>query len=82
MQRPDNLNPPSPTDSGALMKFIDRECIRRCFWLILLMEWISYIYTHRDVRPRMAELADVVRLPIDEMTFELASVTNSASKYI
>lgn len=79
VQRPDNSTPPSPTDSGALMKFIDRECTRRCFWLILLMEWISYIYTHRDVRPRMAELADVVRLPIDETTFELASVTNSAT---
>ncbi|PIL24975.1 transcription factor [Ganoderma sinense ZZ0214-1] len=79
VQQPDNSTPPSPTDSSALMKFIDRECTRRCFWLILHMEWISYIYTHRDVRPRMAELADLVRLPIDETTFELASVTNSAT---
>nr|VWO93924.1 AMP-binding enzyme [Ganoderma boninense] len=44
------------------------------------MEWIRYIYTHRDVRPRMAELADAVRLPIDETTFELPSVVNSATR--
>ena len=61
------------------MNFIGRECTRRCFWLIELMVWISNIYTHRDVRPRMVELADVVRLPIDEITFELTSVTSLAS---
>ena len=79
MHRPDSSTPPSPADTDALMDFIDRECTRRCFWLIELMAWISNIYTHRDVRPRMAELADVVRLPIDETTFELTSVTSSAS---
>lgn len=29
----------------------------------------------------MVELADLVRLPIDETTFELASLTSSASEY-
>ncbi|TBU43512.1 hypothetical protein BD309DRAFT_864118 [Dichomitus squalens] len=83
VDRPDNSAPPSPTDPGALMDFVDRECTRRCFWLIQLMAWISNIYTHRDVRPRMVELADVVRLPIDETTFELTSVTSSAtSEYL
>lgn len=62
------------------MHFIDRECARRCFWLIQLMAWISHIYTHRGVRPRMAELANLVRLPIDETTFELASLSTSASE--
>ena len=77
----DNSDLPSSTDSSALMKFIDQECARRCFWLISFMEWLSYIYTHRNVLPRMAQLAEVVRLPIDEVTFELPSVTNMASKY-
>ena len=80
MDRRDDSAPASPSDADAVMHFIDRECTRRCFWLIQLMAWISHIYTHRGVRPRMAELADVVRLPIDETTFELASLTTSASE--
>ncbi|KAM5534191.1 hypothetical protein V8D89_012098, partial [Ganoderma adspersum] len=75
----DNSNPPSPMDPAALMKFIDRECTRHCFWLISFIRWLTYIYTHHHVPPRMAELADRMRLPIDETTFELASVTNSAT---
>ena len=63
------------------MHFIDRECARRCFWLIMLMAWISNIYTHRGIQPRMAELANIVRLPIDETTFELTSLTGSASGF-
>ena len=41
------------------MNFIDRECLRRCLWLILLMDHgvLSCIYTHRSVRVRMAEVA-------------------------
>ena len=80
MDRPDSTPPASPSDPDAVMHFIDRECTRRCFWLMQLIAWISHIYTHRGVRPRMAELADVVRLPIDETTFELASLTTSASE--
>ncbi|RDX54253.1 hypothetical protein OH76DRAFT_1398573 [Lentinus brumalis] len=79
VDRPDDSVPSSPSDPDAVMHFIDRECARRCFWLIQLMAWISHIYTHRGVRPRMAELANIVRLPIDETTFELASLTTSAT---
>ncbi|RPD64404.1 hypothetical protein L226DRAFT_460309 [Lentinus tigrinus ALCF2SS1-7] len=79
VDRPDNSAPASPSDPDAVMHFIDGECTRRCFWLMQLMAWISHIYTHRGVRPRMAELADIVRLPIDETTFELASLTTSAT---
>lgn len=79
VQRPDETVPPSPNYSEGILRFIDRECTRRCFWLIQTMEWISDIYTHRGVKPRMAELADVVRLPIDEAIFELTSLTSSAS---
>ena len=63
------------------MLFIERECTRRCFWLVQLMAWVSHIYTHREVKPRMVQLADVVRLPIDETTFELASLSSSASEW-
>ena len=80
VHRSDNAAPPSPTDSDALMEFIDRECTRRCFWLIQIMAWISNIYTRKPIRPRMAELADLVRLPIDETTFELAVLSSSASE--
>ncbi|KAJ8495229.1 hypothetical protein ONZ51_g1801 [Trametes cubensis] len=83
VHRSDNAAPPSPTDSDALMEFIDRECTRRCFWLIQIMAWISNIYTRKPIRPRMAELADLVRLPIDETTFELAVLSSSAtSEYL
>lgn len=77
----DNATPPSPTNSEALIDFIDRECTRRCFWLIQIMAWISNIYTRKPIRPRMAELAELVRLPIDETTFELAMLSSSASEY-
>ncbi|KAI0352304.1 hypothetical protein OH77DRAFT_1485643, partial [Trametes cingulata] len=83
VHRSDNAAPPSPTDSEALIDFIDRECTRRCFWLIQSMAWISNIYTRKPIRPRMAELADLVRLPIDETTFELAVLSSSAtSEYL
>ncbi|KAH9846042.1 hypothetical protein C2E23DRAFT_908072 [Lenzites betulinus] len=79
----DNTAPPSPTNSEALIEFIDRECTRRCFWLIQSMGWISNIYTRKPILPRMAELADLVRLPIDETTFELAVLSSSAtSEYL
>ncbi|KAI0641962.1 hypothetical protein C8Q79DRAFT_918638 [Trametes meyenii] len=83
VHRLDDTAPPSPTNSEALIQFIDRECTRRCFWLIQSMAWISNIYTRKPIRPRMAELADLVRLPIDETTFELAVLSSSAtSEYL
>ncbi|OSD03104.1 hypothetical protein PYCCODRAFT_1410100 [Trametes coccinea BRFM310] len=79
----DNTAPPSPTDADALIEFIERECTRRCFWLIQTLAWISYIYTRKPILPRMFELADLVRLPIDETTFELAVLSSSAtSEYL
>ena len=80
VQRVDETVPPSPTDPEGILHFIERECVRRCFWFIQTMEWISNIYTHRGMKPRMVELADVVRLPIDEAIFELTSLANTASE--
>ncbi|TCD60647.1 hypothetical protein EIP91_009734 [Steccherinum ochraceum] len=61
-----------PLSSGARTLCIERECTRRCFWLIQLMSWINGIYTFRPLRPRSVELMRHVRLPVDETSFELA----------
>ncbi|GJE90984.1 Zn(II)2Cys6 transcription factor [Phanerochaete sordida] len=50
---------------------IERECTRRCFWLVQAMEWVNGIYTYRQMRPRSAELTRVLPLPLDENSFEL-----------
>lgn len=50
---------------------IERECTRRCFWLVQSMEWINGIYTYRQMRPRSAELMKALPLPVDENSFEL-----------
>jgi hypothetical protein len=36
------------------------------------MCWINGIYTYRPMRPRSIDLMRIVRLPVDEMSFELA----------
>ncbi|KAH9839837.1 uncharacterized protein C8Q71DRAFT_830386 [Rhodofomes roseus] len=58
---------------------IERECTRRCFWLIQCMSWISGIYIYKPVRPRSVDMTKKVRLPIDETTFDLAAHWNSAT---
>ncbi|EMD39062.1 hypothetical protein CERSUDRAFT_112754 [Gelatoporia subvermispora B] len=50
---------------------IERECTRRCFWLVQLMSWINGIYTYKPLRPRSVELMRQVPLPVDETSFEL-----------
>ena len=59
---------------------IERECTRRCFWLIQCMSWISGIYIYKPMRPRSLELTEKIRLPIDETTFDLAAHWSSASE--
>lgn len=72
--------PASPTPPDSLDMYIERECSRRCFWLIQLMGWINAIYTYRPLRPRCVEMMATVRLPIDETTFDLAVHWHSASE--
>ena len=50
---------------------IERECTRRCFWLIQCMHWINGIYTYRAMAPRSTELMKIIPLPMDEDSFEL-----------
>lgn len=71
--------PASPTPPDSLDMYIERECSRRCFWLIQLMGWINAIYTYRPLRPRCVEMMATVRLPIDETTFDLAVHWHSAT---
>lgn len=54
---------------------IERECTRRCFWLIQTMNWINGIYTYRHMRPRSVEIMKVLPLPVDENSFELGKST-------
>ncbi|THH27475.1 hypothetical protein EUX98_g6726 [Antrodiella citrinella] len=61
-----------PLSPGARTACIERECTRRCFWLVQVMSWINGIYTFRPLRPRSVELMRHVRLPVDETSFELA----------
>lgn len=60
---------------------IERECTRRCFWLIQCMSWISGIYIYKPMRPRSLEMTKKIRLPIDETTFDLAAHWSSASEW-
>ena len=61
-----------PLSPGSRTLCIERECTRRCFWLIQVMCWINGIYTFRPMRPRSVDLMRRVRLPADETSFELA----------
>ncbi|GBE86576.1 hypothetical protein SCP_0904550 [Sparassis crispa] len=65
--------------SDSLNVYIERECTRRCFWMIQCMDWVSGIYIYRPMRPRNVELMHYVRLPIDETNFELTVHSNSAT---
>ena len=71
---------PLPADSNSYLEFIDRECTRRCFWLIHIMALINNICTRKPIWPRMAELADLIRLPTNETTFESAILWSSVSE--
>ncbi|KAF7794476.1 hypothetical protein EIP86_005610 [Pleurotus ostreatoroseus] len=57
---------------------VERECVRRCFWLVQTMCWINGIYTFRPLRPRSVELVRAVRLPAEEAGFELARMGGEA----
>ncbi|KAI0072684.1 hypothetical protein K474DRAFT_1775273 [Panus rudis PR-1116 ss-1] len=76
---PDNATSSPPGPSRAY--HIERESIRRCFWLVQLMSWINGIYTFRPMRPRSVELMRQVRLPCDETSFELA-VSSQVQEYM
>lgn len=68
--KPDNptLTPvPSPE---FIHSSIERECVRRIFWLIHLLDVLRSIYLRTPIPPKDNEL--LLRLPVDETSFELA----------
>jgi Fungal specific transcription factor domain len=71
VHKPDNptLTPvPSPE---FIQASIERECVRRIFWLIHLVDLVFCIYLKRPIPPKdPSELQ--LRLPVDETSFELA----------
>lgn len=77
VHKPDSPNTAQAATSETLNRLIDRECTRRCFWLVQAMEWINTIYTYKPIRESSLKLIPHVRLPIDETNFELA--VNKAS---
>ena len=63
--------------AGNMRDFtVERECVRRCFWVVQTMFLINGIYTYRPLRPRTVELVRKIRLPVDENSFELARITS------
>ncbi|PSR72826.1 hypothetical protein PHLCEN_2v11323 [Hermanssonia centrifuga] len=81
LNKPDDPILSSLSSPEARQFTTDRECTRRCFWLIQCMGWINGIYTYRPMRPRSVELMRQVRLPVDETSFELAKITQEPGKY-
>ncbi len=79
VHKPDDEVQHTPS-SPSVDFYIERECARRCFWLIQVMGWINGIYTYRPMRPRSVQLMESIRLPVDETTFELAAHWSSASE--
>ncbi|KAJ7224374.1 fungal-specific transcription factor domain-containing protein [Mycena pura] len=69
-----NSENPVATNSVLSADFIhasiERECVRRIFWVIHIMELQDSLYTQRPVLLSDSQLQ--LRLPVDETSFELA----------
>ena len=79
MHKPDipTLTPvPSPEFIHAS---IERECVRRIFWLIHFMDLTSAIYFKTALPAKDNEL--MLRLPVDETSFELAVHSTLPGKF-
>jgi hypothetical protein len=61
----------TPAPSPELIQpSIDRECVRRIFWFIHFADLTSAIYFKSPMPAKENEL--MLRLPVDETSFELA----------
>lgn len=81
IEKPDHEILSPPLSPGSRTLCIERECTRRCFWLIQCMGWINGIYTYRPLRPRSVEMMRQVRLPSDETSFELVVPVQISGDY-
>ncbi|KAJ6581375.1 fungal-specific transcription factor domain-containing protein [Mycena capillaripes] len=69
---------PVPT-ADFIHTSIERECVRRIFWIIHIMDLQTSIYTQRPVSLSDAQLR--LRLPMDETSFEL-TVHSTSPEYL
>jgi hypothetical protein len=70
VHKPDDPAPTAAPSPEFIEASIERECVRRIFWLIRLVDLMSAIYFKRPVPNKDRELT--LRLPVDETSFELA----------
>jgi hypothetical protein len=91
VHRPENPTSMPAPPPQFIQSYIERECARRVFWLTHLMDVKSSIYFGTFLPPKENEL--LLRLPVDETSFELAlhstlpgefpsSIVNSNSRLI
>ena len=69
---------PKPTIE-EMNRMTDRECARRCYWIIYFLHVLSTACT-RNVRRFSAE-GMLMRLPVDETSFELGIQSQSPGKH-
>jgi len=60
----------TPVTADFIQASIERECVRRIFWVIYILDLQVSLYTQRPVSLSDAQLR--LRLPVDETSFELA----------
>ncbi|EPQ56794.1 hypothetical protein GLOTRDRAFT_105364 [Gloeophyllum trabeum ATCC 11539] len=80
--KPDNpVITPMPS-AEHVHSSIERECTRRVFWFIYLLELLRQTYSHRSMmlRPEGQDLS--MRLPVDETSFELAVHITLPAEYL
>lgn len=71
VHKPDNpVFTPVPSPE-FIHSSIERECVRRIFWLIHFVDLTSSIYFKTSLLPKEDEL--MLRLPADETSFELSA---------
>lgn len=78
LNQPDSPQPNHISPSGYIQESIDRECMRRAFWLIHLLDLISSIYFKVIATPKGEHLP----LPVDETSFELATHATLPPEYL
>jgi hypothetical protein len=67
-----------PTTSFEL-DAIGRECARRAFWYIRLMQLTTFAYFHIPAPPIPMDLN--LRLPVDEASFEFGMHNNQSGSF-
>ena len=73
--------PLSPKPSiQEMTRMTDRECARRCYWIVYFLHVLSTACT-RNVRRFSAENM-LMRLPVDETSFELGIQSQTPGKSV